>query len=191
MRKVRVVCARPGRPGSKAAPASDVAPVSRDLLVIMDGLLPLVVVPATCPVKCRKIKRASCQSASGPHADPQPTATLGTSMPGAGAVHPINIFDTTRQSPQMNLQPMRGTIIYKPQAERSLHDDVPVDGGEGNAPANAIGIFDPDLVSCRTVSKRHLEACPCPGDVRIEMQDVAVQTQPENTLHASALHPSS
>jgi hypothetical protein len=35
-------------------------------------------------------------------------------MPGAGAVRPINIFDTVHQSPQLNLQPMRGAIIYKP-----------------------------------------------------------------------------
>src|SRR6185437_16687970 len=83
------------------------------------------------------------------------------------------------------------TVILHLQTDRLLLDRSPVDRCGNNTAADAVWILDQDFIACRAESDRHLEARPGVRDARVQTQDIALQAQPENTLDARPLHPSS
>ena len=66
----------------------------------------------------------------------------------------------SRQLPEPNPQPMRGAVIDEFKPQWPVRKDGFVEGSEGDAAPNAIGIFYRDFVLGRTVSQREFEARP-------------------------------
>src|SRR3990172_11652014 len=62
--------------------------------------------------------------------------------------------------------------------------------GGSNASTGAAVVFYQDLVLCGAEPDRHFEARPGLWNARLQMQNLALQAQPEDALDAHALHPS-
>ncbi|ATQ70801.1 hypothetical protein CQW49_22770 (plasmid) [Methylosinus trichosporium OB3b] len=66
----------------------------------------------------------------------------------------LSLPHSARQLPEPNPQPMRGAVIDESKPQWPVRKDGFVEGSEGDAAPNAIGIFYRDFVLGRTVSQR-------------------------------------
>src|SRR5271154_6043518 len=84
---------------------------------------------------------------------------------------------------------MRLTVIQQRQAPGASHDSRPVEPQGENALADAAWIFHVELVSCGSVSKHHLKVWPAFGNARVEIQERALDMQPQDAFDTGPLHP--